>query len=86
MRFFDELPPKGRPGRRVKYEDVAELCRRNPHRWGLWLTLPNRNRASVRADSVKTGQLAAFRPAGMYEAAVRTNPDSGYDIWIRYTG
>ncbi|MFH8405265.1 hypothetical protein ACH4FX_10880 [Streptomyces sp. NPDC018019] len=44
------------------------------------------NRASNQAHRVRTGKLAAFRPAGAFEAKAHGTKDGGAEVWARYVG
>jgi NADH:ubiquinone oxidoreductase subunit len=85
---FGEVPSIRRSGRlgrplSTKHLHIAKQLRERPNEWSLIL----RNLAASTSTQVRTGQLAAYRPSGSFEAKVRRNPEhSRYDVWARYVG
>lgn len=81
-----QAPPATAGGTRrpaYDYAAVAATLRARPGEWMKLEDLP----APV-AVRIRTGKVAAFRPAGAWEATTRTN---GYargrvDIYVRFTG
>lgn len=60
------------------WHHVAEALKRNPGEWRRITGHPARN---VATTNIKHGVLAAFRPAGAYEAERRDG-----ELWLRYIG
>jgi hypothetical protein len=71
-----EEPPKvdTRGGRALReaWQTVADALRREPGRWALIATYPQRTKANNVATRIKLGQISAFAPAGSFEALYRT--------------
>lgn len=67
------------------YEIAAEL-RQHPGQWAKILTSVN----LAYGTKINNGRLAAYRPAGSFEAVVRnTRPEGGSsvgDVYARYVG
>ncbi|MEU5683635.1 hypothetical protein DEJ48_36885 [Streptomyces venezuelae] len=80
---FAPLPDKRT--HHATYETAAAL-RDRPGEWAHVDTHPNSNRASNQAHRIRTGKLAAFRPAGAFEATIRTDDDEAIDVYARYVG
>lgn len=79
-------PNRGRPAdTRTEAQKFADELRKHPGAWAIWREDAN----SSLAYQVKTGQVAAFRPAGAFEAVCRAtqagNKSRG-TIYVRYTG
>lgn len=76
---FGELPPKkGGP----RWYEIAEALRAKPGAWalvrsGIYPSAPR---------SIKRGLLVAFRPAGSFDAVMRSVKDGRGDLWARYIG
>lgn len=92
MKFTEDLPADDRQ-RPTKYSTQAAEAQAHWGQWGLLREVSGRNagaRARLMAHYVRTGRLAAFRPAGEYQAATRVrNLSSGgltVDVWVRYVG
>jgi hypothetical protein len=98
MDFVDELPANAAPKPTV-YVAEANECRANPGMWGLLaetdasgltaLAPGQASRARQLAHNIRSGRLAAFRPAGSFEAAVRTVTNEydvprQYAVYVRY--
>ena len=104
MDFTAGLPPKAtRPARWVA---EANECRLHPGEWALLASFSGFQsdcetsadvrrlgvRARLLAHSVRTGRLAAFRPAGSFEAATRSSAtardasEAMFAVYVRYIG
>jgi hypothetical protein len=79
-------PNRGRPAdTRTDNEKFADALRKHPGDWAIWRDDAN----SSLAYQIKTGQVAAFRPARTFEAVCRsTGPGSGSrgTVYVRYIG
>lgn len=85
---WEEPPPDGNRGmkapKRSKYwQDVAAQLRERPGRWALVLE-GDFNAAGGIAGMIKAGRLAAFRPAGEFQALTRTV--GSCSVYARYVG
>ncbi|MEV0445523.1 hypothetical protein AB0I84_08890 [Streptomyces spectabilis] len=80
---FEPLPDK-----RHSHEthETAAALRDRPGEWAHVDTHPNSNRASNQAHRIRTGKLAAFRPAGAFEATIRNDGEDVINVYARYTG
>jgi hypothetical protein len=76
---FGELPPSDARATGAWRDEAAEL-RDRPGEWAVVATMPS-NRAAAMTANIRLGKLAAFRPAGTFEATKR-----GEDVWVRYVG
>jgi len=80
---FGDLPKPAstpRPSLRTWTKEAAEL-RAHPHQWALLTTKSTVTTLDNTIYRIRHGQLAAFRPAGAFEAKRR-----GLDVWVRYVG
>lgn len=79
------LSPRTARGRTWKAE-AAEL-RAHPGQWAVIAERPRyeRSRAYDLSVNVKQGRIAAFRPSGSFEAAVRLDGDM-HKVYARYVG
>lgn len=82
---WEDPPPDGRGegrGRRhTDHEAIAATLRRHPGRWGLIaMDLP-----SGISSAINTGQQAAYRPGGTFEAACRFRNGMTL-LYARYVG
>ncbi|WP_030566008.1 hypothetical protein [Streptomyces aureocirculatus] len=66
--------------------ETAKVLRDRPTEWAHVDTHPNSNRASNQAHRIRTGKLAAFRPAGAFEATIRNDHEETFDVYARYIG
>lgn len=82
-----EDPPPEQTGRhkhrRFDHPSIAAELRAQPGRWGLIFV---GSRASRLATSITNGVLAAYRPAGDFEAVSRIRPDGRDAVYVRYLG
>ena len=84
---WEDPPPAKRGPRRSRYEADAAALRANPGRWALLRAVPLTDSKEVYnlSHSVRVGSASAFRPAGAYEATVRTT-DGEVRLYVRYVG
>ncbi|WP_411143078.1 hypothetical protein [Streptomyces sp. x-80] len=85
--FVEALPePYRRPsGADYRHSETATLLRANPGQWAQIQQRTKRSDAATAAYQVRNGILAAFRPAGAYEAKSLTN-DGKFLVFARYVG
>ncbi len=81
MKFQD--PPKA-GNCKYDHQSIAAELKANPGRWALVFE----NVFSSLSVSIKSGRLAAYRPAGSFEAlsASRNGSTNKADIYVRYVG
>ncbi len=84
---FQSLP---QPRRRnntpaMRFTAAAEMLRARPGQWARVQKRDKRAHAATAAYQINRGLLAAFRPAGSFEAASRT-VDGEYLVYARYVG
>lgn len=88
MKIKWETPPEPRRGRqpdtRSDDQKFADQLRKHPGDWAVFREDAN----SSIAFQVKTGKVAAFRPAGAFEAVCRgiTPGGSRGRIYVRFVG
>lgn len=80
---FEPLPDQRRS---QESHQTAEALRARPLDWAHVDWHPNINRASNQGHRIRTGKLAAFRPAGAFEAQVRSDGEEAADVYARYVG
>lgn len=92
MEFVDDLPARTRKSRgpSAYVAEAAEL-REHPGQWASLKVCSKVNHASQLAFGIRTGRLAAFRPAGSYEARVLTRSFTTLApretaVYVRYVG
>lgn len=79
---FETRPgPAKRGPKTIKYGEVAGYMREHPGTWVKVRTAPTEASAWSSAQQVKSGRLAAFRPAAAFEAYTE-----GCDVVARYIG
>lgn len=76
---FGDLP--GHTTFRTEWQAVAAELKDHIGQWAKVAHKETQSAASGLATNIKAGRLAAFRPAGHFEAAMR-----GTDVWARYVG
>lgn len=77
--FLDELPEGGRASH--EHKPFAEQLRDEPGKYKAWpFPVKDVNSLSGIQSRIKRGILAAFRPAGAYDASVRKGI-----LYVRYT-
>ncbi|MGW0899742.1 hypothetical protein ACWD0G_22640 [Streptomyces goshikiensis] len=74
------------PSRSADADNAARALRARPGDWALVAERPAIGPASNLAYRIRTGKLAAFRPAGAFEAHSRSTGDHGAGVWARYVG
>ncbi|MFD9374639.1 hypothetical protein ACFWBH_03700 [Streptomyces sp. NPDC059999] len=74
------------PSRSADADNAARALRARPGDWALVAERPAIGPASNFAYRIRTGKLAAFRPAGAFEAHARSTGDEGAGVWARYVG
>jgi hypothetical protein len=101
MEFRNDLPDT-HSMKAPKYAAEATEARTAKGQWGLLTVITPKDesdvqragtRARLLAHAVRTGRLAAFRPASSYEAATRVRttlridaPAQEYAVYIRFVG
>lgn len=82
---WEEPPPDLREGRRprdVDHQTIAEELRRRP---GRWAAIAAGSVQTGLVTQIRTGIVAAYRPAGSFEA-VRRTVDGRATVYARYLG
>ncbi|MDX3214549.1 hypothetical protein PV318_03185 [Streptomyces sp. ME02-6991-2B] len=84
---FGPLPEPGTvgTGRRGKHARAAEELRARPGEWAPVTTGRNAESAAALAQAVRSARLAAYEPAGAFEAAARTVRGQ-HRVYARYVG
>ncbi|MFF4751806.1 hypothetical protein [Streptomyces sp. NPDC001270] len=78
--------PKSAPGRRPgKHARAAEQLRAHPGEWAHVTTAKNSASSASLAGAIRAGRLAAYAPAGSFEAAARTVKGEPR-VYARYVG
>lgn len=67
--------------RSAAWEHVTAVLRADPGQWHTVRTCDTRSAAKTTARDIRRGGLAAFRPAGRYQAS-----NEGRDVKARYIG
>ncbi|WP_406260180.1 hypothetical protein OIA45_19195 [Streptomyces chartreusis] len=80
---FETLPDQRRS---QEAYDTAQALRERPGQWAHIDSHPNLNRATNQGHRIRTGKIAAFRPAGAFEAQPRSTGDGTADVYARYVG
>lgn len=75
-----------RSSARVAHEDFAGLLRTRPGQWRRWRECRTRKNAMDVARRVRAGRLAAFHPAGAYDARAVENPVGVHGVYVSYVG
>lgn len=90
LEFVSEVPPrrggdnKGRGGPKVRiFEVEAAELRTRPNCWAILSRCETQLLAARIATKVRHGDIAAFRPAGTFEATSRT-VDGEFRVYARY--
>lgn len=85
IEWKDPTPPATRSGRGTDWKLIADELRAHPGQWAVVA----HDRGEAVATSIKRGAIAAFRPAGSFEARSRRqrfNEPKSCDIYARYVG
>lgn len=84
--LFEDPPSKPRlaapPGHHAK---VAAELKEHPGEWARIGLYGSPSSAAAMAQGIRKGQLAAYRPAGAFEAVSRTVKNE-YRVYARFTG
>jgi hypothetical protein len=80
---FEALPDQRRS---QEAYHTAQALRERPGEWAHIDSHPNLNRATNQGHRIRTGKIAAFRPAGTFEAQPRSTGDGTADVYARYIG
>lgn len=85
--LFEDLPMPSRAAKAPNYRhaEIARILRSKPCEWARIQERTKRVDAATAAYQIRKGMLAAFRPAGAYEAKARTI-DGRYYVYARYIG
>lgn len=67
------------------WRKVAEQLRERPYVWAVVLDHESFSYAGGMGAQIKRASLAAFRPAGSFDACTRTT-EHGYTVYARYIG
>lgn len=67
----------------TRYMGFADALSAHEGKWRMFREVPSRKAAVRLAAGVRTGRLAAFRPAGDYEARAVENPVGTHQVWCR---
>ncbi|EPH40354.1 hypothetical protein ABT390_13620 [Streptomyces aurantiacus] len=73
----------------TKHARIAAELRQKPHVWGVVRKPASISRASSAAQAIKTGRLAAYEPAGSFEAVACTvgeGKNKEHLVYARYVG
>lgn len=81
---WEEPPPKSREDGGIRWAAIAEELRANPWCWAV-VAVGTRAREISIAMEIKNGKLAAFRPAGSFDATTRS-ADNKVTVYARYVG
>jgi hypothetical protein len=73
-------------GGSVKHLDFANTLVENPGRWAYFTSRDTQPVASAVANNVRRAMLAAFEPAGSFEAVSRKVTDDEWKVHVRYIG
>lgn len=87
---WEKPPPGGRgpakgPRRTAHWHACAEQLRDRPRSWGVLIENEDYLSVGGMATQIAHGRLAAFRPAGSFEARTLSTP-AGFAIYARYVG
>lgn len=74
------------PSRSADADNAARALRARPGDWALIAERPTIGPASNLAYRIRTGKLAAFRPATSFEAQARSTGERGAGVWARFVG
>lgn len=83
LRFEEPPAAHQQPVKKTKHGAVAAKLRRRPGEWAHIGSYSTTLSATAIAYQIRNGRLAAYTPAGHYEAVARTE---GNRVWARYVG
>ena len=78
-----QAPPRSATRAVVDWAPIAAALRSRPGEWAL---VRQNAPHSTDGNSIKTGRLAAFRPAGSFEARTHTVGAGRFDVYARFVG
>ena len=81
---WEDPPPMRRPSMGVDYDHLADILRANPGRWAV-VREGTRARTVGHMSEIKSGKIAAFRPAGTFESTCRSE-GAKVTVYARYVG
>ncbi|WP_406321007.1 hypothetical protein [Streptomyces sp. NBC_00519] len=79
-------PPKQK---NTKHARIAAQLKAHPRSWGVVRRPATINRAAAAAQAIKSGRLAAYAPAGSFDAVARTITEgtrTEHRVYARYIG
>ncbi|MFE6737563.1 hypothetical protein [Streptomyces tubercidicus] len=84
---FEKLPPSPRitPTASIRHTEIVAQLRARPNEWARIQERDKPGDAAGVAYQIRKGILAAFRPAGHFEAKSRTVNDT-FCVYARYVG
>lgn len=83
---FQEPPARSqRPTKRTKHEKIAATLRKHPADWALIAAYSTAASSNSIAYIIRKGKLAAYEPAGAFEAVSRRVGDT-HRVYARYVG
>lgn len=85
--LFEELPASTRKpaGETLRHSDTAEILKVNQGQWARIQERAKRGDAASAAYQIRNGALAAFRPAGSFDARSRSIGGRFY-VYACYVG
>ncbi|MDT3395569.1 hypothetical protein RKE29_02705 [Streptomyces sp. B1866] len=76
-------------GKNTKHDRNAQDLKARPGEWGVVQRTETNSRAASAAQAIRTAKLAAYAPAGSFEAVARTVTEAGvaeHRVYARYVG
>ncbi|MGW7413410.1 hypothetical protein [Streptomyces sp. NPDC054863] len=76
-------------GKNTKHNRAAQALRARPEEWAVVQRSASPACAASAAQAIRTGRLAAYAPAGDFQAIARTVDGSGnveHRVYVRYVG
>lgn len=84
--YFEEPPIRQqKTERRSRHQQIAIKLRKRPGEWARINTYKTGASMSSTAYHIRHANIAAYTPAGSFEAIGRT-VDGKHSVWARYTG
>lgn len=84
--YFEDLPIRQqRTMKKSKHEQIAAKLRKRRGEWARIDTYKTGASMSSTAYHIRHANIAAYAPAGAFEAVGRT-VDGKHSVWARYTG